>query len=69
MGAFIQIKQAIQSRRQYFDVGVAGPIAGFVIASCVLWYGFASLPPAEYIYQIHPEYEQYGLDYPNHVYD
>jgi membrane-associated protease RseP (regulator of RpoE activity) len=27
------------------------------------------LPPPEYIFQIHPEYEEYGLDYANHVYN
>ena len=46
MGAFIRIKAVIQSRREYFDVGVAGPIAGFIIALIVLWYGFSHLPPA-----------------------
>ena len=50
MGAFIRIKAVIQSRREYFDVGVAGPIAGFVMALLVLWYGFSHLPPAEYIF-------------------
>ncbi|HMB54108.1 MAG TPA: site-2 protease family protein, partial [Thermoanaerobaculia bacterium] len=30
LGAFIRIRGAIESRRQLFDVGVAGPIAGFV---------------------------------------
>ena len=69
MGAFIRIKAVIQSRREYFDVGVAGPIAGFVMALLVLWYGFSHLPPAEYIFEIHPEYEVHGLDYADHVYE
>ena len=30
LGAFIRIRSAIGSRRQLFDIGVAGPIAGFV---------------------------------------
>lgn len=30
LGAFIRIRAAIADRRQLFDVGVAGPIAGFV---------------------------------------
>ena len=67
MGAFIRIKTVIQSRREYFDVGVAG-CAGFIIAP-VLWYGFSHLPPAEYIFEIHPEYEVYGLDYADYVYE
>ncbi|HEX8709236.1 MAG TPA: site-2 protease family protein [Pyrinomonadaceae bacterium] len=31
-GAFIKIKSPIPSRRALFDIGVAGPIAGFVVA-------------------------------------
>lgn len=31
-GAFIKIKSAIPSRRALFDIGVAGPLAGFVVA-------------------------------------
>ncbi len=69
MGAFINIKGRINSRKQYFDIGIAGPLAGFVVALFVLWYGFTHLPPQEDIFQIHPEYAQYGLDYPNHVYN
>lgn len=69
MGAFIRIKEAIFSRKHYFDVGVSGPLAGFIIALGVIWYGFTHLPEPEYIFQVHPEYEQYGLDYPQYVYD
>ena len=68
MGAFIRITGAIKSRRQYFDIGVAGPLAGFVVAIMVLFYGFTHLPPADYIFKIHPEYRQYGLDYGQYVY-
>jgi len=67
-GAVIQIKQQIQSRRQYFDIGIAGPIAGFVAGLIILFYGFTHLPPAEYIFEIHPEYQQYGLDYAEYTY-
>ncbi|MCG8380105.1 MAG: site-2 protease family protein [Proteobacteria bacterium] len=69
LGAFIRIKETIGSRSNYFDVGVSGPLAGFVVALGVIWYGFTHLPEPEYIFQIHPEYEQYGLDYPQHVYN
>ena len=31
-GAFIRIKSAIPSRRALFDIGIAGPIAGFALA-------------------------------------
>lgn len=63
MGAFIRIKQLIQSRKEYFDVGIAGPLAGFVMALIILTYGFTHLPEPEYIYEIHPEYREYGSDY------
>jgi membrane-associated protease RseP (regulator of RpoE activity) len=69
MGAFIRIKEAIKSRKEFFDVGVAGPIAGFVIALGVVWYGFTSLPPQDYIYEIHPEYLIWGEDYKDVVFD
>jgi membrane-associated protease RseP (regulator of RpoE activity) len=69
MGAFIRIKSLIHSRKEYFDVGVSGPLAGFVIAIGVIWYGFANLPEPEYIFQVHPEYETYGLNYADYVYD
>ena len=68
-GALIRIVGPIRSRKQFFDIGIAGPIAGFVVALCVLFYGFTNLPEPEYIFEIHPEYEQYGLDYADHVYD
>ena len=68
LGAFIRIKSYINSRRQYFDIGVAGPLAGFVVALGVLWYGFTHLPPADFIFTIHPEYKKWGLDYGRYAY-
>ncbi len=68
MGAFIKIKDAIHCRKEFFDIGIAGPLAGFVVALCVLFYGFTHLPEPEYIFQAHPEYAEYGLDYADHVY-
>ncbi|WKN30705.1 site-2 protease family protein [Porifericola rhodea] len=68
-GAFIKIKDFVNSRKKYFDIGVAGPLAGFVVALGVLYYGFSTLPPAEYIFEIHPEYKEYGLDYADYVYE
>ncbi|MEP1033447.1 site-2 protease family protein [Ekhidna sp.] len=63
MGAFIRIKESIFSRVKYFDVGVSGPIAGFVVAFALLVYGFQSLPETEYIYEMHPEYELFGENF------
>jgi membrane-associated protease RseP (regulator of RpoE activity) len=39
LGAFIRIRQPILSKRQLFDIGIAGPIAGFVVAVPVLFAG------------------------------
>ncbi len=69
MGAVIRLKSIHQTKKQFFDVGIAGPLAGFVVAIGFIWYGFATLPPAESIYEIHPEYEQFGSDYADHVYE
>lgn len=68
MGAIIRLRSRVPSTIQNFDIGIAGPLAGFVMALLVLIYGFTNLPPAEYIFQIHPEYEAYGLNYADHVY-
>ncbi len=68
MGAFISLKERPVSRKQFFDIGIAGPLAGFVIAIIVLCYGFTHLPAAEHIYSIHPDYQKYGLNYATEVY-
>ncbi|MEM6830561.1 MAG: site-2 protease family protein [Bacteroidota bacterium] len=60
MGAFIRIREHIDSRMKYFDVGISGPVAGFIVALLVLFYGFTHLPDKEYIYKIHPEYLEYN---------
>jgi len=36
LGAFIRIRSPIRSRAALFDIGIAGPIAGFVVAVIVL---------------------------------
>jgi membrane-associated protease RseP (regulator of RpoE activity) len=68
MGAVIRLRSRVPSSKKNFDIGIAGPLAGFIVALSVLYYGFATLPPAEHIFTIHPEYEQYGLNYAEHVY-
>ncbi len=40
-GAVIRIRAPFTSRRALFDIGVAGPIAGFVVALPVLAYGLS----------------------------
>jgi membrane-associated protease RseP (regulator of RpoE activity) len=44
-GAFIKIKSPIPSRRALFDIGVAGPLAGFVVALPVAVVGILTLQP------------------------
>ena len=45
MGAFIRIRSPIRSRTALFDIGIAGPIAGFVVACGVLLIGLGiSIP-------------------------
>ncbi|PWJ58746.1 hypothetical protein CLV98_103113 [Dyadobacter jejuensis] len=69
MGAFIRITSVVRSRLKFFDIGIAGPLAGFIVAIAVLWYGFTHLPPAEYIFTIHPEYTRFGLNYSQFAYE
>lgn len=38
-GAFIRIRSPIPNRRALFDIGVAGPLAGFLVCLPVLWLG------------------------------
>lgn len=69
LGALIRIKSRVHSRTQNFDIGIAGPLAGFVIAIVILFYGFLTLPEAGHIFEIHPEYQEYGVNYADHVYE
>lgn len=41
MGAFIRIRSAIYSKRALFDIGIAGPIAGFVVLLAPLAVGLS----------------------------
>jgi len=49
LGAVIRIRSQIQHTRHMFDVGAAGPIAGFIAALLILLFGFATLPGPEYM--------------------
>jgi membrane-associated protease RseP (regulator of RpoE activity) len=42
-GAFIKIKSPIPSRRALFDIGVAGPLAGFIVALPIALVGVLTL--------------------------
>ena len=44
LGAFIQMREPIPDRRKLFDIGVAGPIAGLVVALPLLFWGLSTSP-------------------------
>lgn len=67
-GALIRLREQVPSLKKNFDIGIAGPLAGFVAAMIVLVWGFTHLPPPEYIFTIHPDYEKFGMDYAQFVY-
>src|SRR3954454_12891092 len=46
MGAFIRIKSPIRTRTALFDIGIAGPIAGFIVAVFVLLVALMLSKPA-----------------------
>ena len=43
MGAVIGMEGLRANRKEIFDIGLAGPLAGLVVAVPVLWFGVASL--------------------------
>lgn len=49
LGAVIRIEEQIRDTKKLFDIGIAGPIAGFVVSLFILLYGFATLPGPEFI--------------------
>ncbi|MFO7845752.1 MAG: site-2 protease family protein [Balneolaceae bacterium] len=49
MGAVIRIKEQIHTTKKLFDVGISGPVAGFIVSLGILLYGFATLPDPTFI--------------------
>ncbi|MGE5436879.1 MAG: site-2 protease family protein [Syntrophothermus sp.] len=62
MGAVIRTKTPVMNKKAMFDIGIAGPIAGFIATIGILIIGFLTLPGKEYILAIHPDYfsPEYG---------
>lgn len=56
LGAVIKTKTAVGNKKALFDIGIAGPIAGFIASLVVLVWGFTHLPGVDYILAIHPDY-------------
>jgi membrane-associated protease RseP (regulator of RpoE activity) len=57
MGAFIRLRSPVYDRRTLFDIGVAGPFAGIVVAIPILLIGLAhsatvALPGAPFAHQL-----------------
>lgn len=48
-GAVIRIREQVPSLRKLFDIGVAGPVAGFVVSLVVLVWALATLPGPDYL--------------------
>jgi membrane-associated protease RseP (regulator of RpoE activity) len=47
LGAFIKIREPIPTKRMLFDIGIAGPLAGFLFAVPALFIGVAMSPIVE----------------------
>ena len=52
MGAVISIREVVPSVRKIFDIGVAGPVAGFLVALPMLLYAMMEAPPPEYMFGV-----------------
>ena len=55
-GAVIRMRSRPPSNKIMFDIGVAGPLAGFIACVGILAVGFATLPGISYLQAIHPGY-------------
>ena len=73
LGAVIRIKEKIHQTKKLFDVGVAGPIAGFIVSLIILMVGFSTLPEPSYVQNFagHEELKAYVAqtgEYPTEVF-
>ena len=72
MGAVIKMNSRSASKKEIFDIGVAGPLAGFFAAIIILFYGFTNLPEREHIFKVHSDYKKveknYNIPYESIVY-
>lgn len=60
LGAFIRIKSAIRSRAALFDIGIAGPIAGFATSLVTLFFALALSKPVS----MAPSDQDFRIGYP-----
>lgn len=61
LGAVIKIEEKIKDTKKLFDIGIAGPIAGFIVSLVILLYGFMTLPDPSFIqnFEGHAEVIEY----------
>jgi len=52
LGAVISIRQPIPNLTKLFDIGISGPLAGFVIVVFLLVWAMMSLPPPEFMFGV-----------------
>lgn len=64
LGAFIRIKSPIPSRAALFDIGIAGPIAGFIPACAALLVGLSLSHPLSAAAITAPNFAQFQLGLP-----
>jgi Zn-dependent protease len=62
MGAFIRLRTLLSDRRQLFDVGIAGPIAGFLVALPVLAIGLARSQTLPMVHDLHGMWLFFGSE-------
>src|SRR6516225_3397023 len=60
LGAFIRIREPIPQKRMLFDIGIAGPLAGFVIAVPALFIGVAM----SHVVRVPPDFSGFELGEP-----
>lgn len=49
LGAVIKIEERVRDTKKLFDIGISGPVAGFIVSLVVLMIGFATLPEPSFI--------------------
>jgi membrane-associated protease RseP (regulator of RpoE activity) len=60
LGAFIRIREPIPQKRMLFDIGVAGPLAGFAVAVPALFIGVAM----SHVVRVPPDFNGFELGEP-----
>lgn len=68
LGAVIRIKEQINETKKLFDIGAAGPIAGFIVSLIILMIGFTTLPEPEFLNEFGDHSEVIDYYYQNGVY-